>query len=77
MFLAVNDLQKKIPLNSRQIKEIAKAVLSHKQIQEISLSSIPPNYTITNVCNTIQYALGPGAASAKSQLLWRSNNGWL
>jgi len=48
---------------------------SGQTFQEISLSSIPPNYTITNVCNTIQYALGPGAASAKSQLLWRSNDG--
>ena len=48
---------------------------SGQTFQEISLSSIPPNYTITNVCNTIQYALGPDAASAKSQLLWRSNDG--
>lgn len=38
MFVAVNDLQKKLPLNISQIKKITKDVLKHENVNKVSLS---------------------------------------
>ncbi|MBU1995581.1 MAG: rRNA maturation RNase YbeY [Candidatus Omnitrophica bacterium] len=38
MFVAVNDLQKKIPLNTSQIKKIIKIILRHEKVSEVLLS---------------------------------------
>ncbi|HBG60941.1 MAG: rRNA maturation RNase YbeY [Omnitrophica WOR_2 bacterium GWF2_38_59] len=38
MFVVVNDLQKKIPLNTYQIKKITKIILKHEKVSKVSLS---------------------------------------